>query len=284
MRLCIDKDNLTIDSLYICAAHRYKLGLGWRINEKCPHRIESNNSSLKFRINIDMASQIVKICSINCDKGDIFYQVGTKMCTNCYDDLRKTLEKFQNTFNTFSPVVERKSKLIAKENLLQKSMMIEEESMMEIDEGIISFNDSVGASHHQFDQKWDPFVLKKKWKEMTKDWKHENYLKKTIAIISNLIETQYDENASHAWNEIKAYDLNGNLKQSFKHEFEPHCEVLISSFESTNTKDTQNLILSMIPNTFSRETLLDSLNISESQVDNGRRHANKFGYGKNTIK
>ena len=37
MRLCIDKDNLTVHSLYICVAHRYKLGIDWRINEKRPH-------------------------------------------------------------------------------------------------------------------------------------------------------------------------------------------------------------------------------------------------------
>ena len=26
IRLCIDQDSLSVDSLYICAAHRYKLG------------------------------------------------------------------------------------------------------------------------------------------------------------------------------------------------------------------------------------------------------------------
>ena len=99
---------MSADSLYICAAHRFKLGYGWRINEKCPHRIKSNKTNVPYRVNIDLASQIVKICTISFNKDEIFYPVGTKMCIDCFEHLKKIIEKYNEIFNVNSPKVERR--------------------------------------------------------------------------------------------------------------------------------------------------------------------------------
>ena len=279
MRLCIPQENTEVDSLVICAAHRHKLGIGWRLNTKCHHRVVSNKSYLDKRINIDLANKLIKICSINPNKKDLFYHVGTMMCIDCYEDLTTKIEEQQKILNINAPFVERKSKMVAIQNLNSNkqndSMEIDDESLLDVtsDEAYISY------AHHI----WEPFNFRKNWDDLSKEWKFDNYLSKTLETISDLLETQYGEHAQSAWDALKFLNPFSKIKTQVN-EFETKCGVLIDAFDQNSNKDTQNQILSMIPGNFSRETIVSTLNISKRQLDNARRHCKTFGIGQKSIK
>ena len=98
---------------------------------------------------------------------------------------------------------------------------------------------------------------------MNEIYRYENYLKKPLEIIFELLVTQYGENAANAWTDLKSYKyLNKKLKTNNSIVFETKCDFLIESFDKTTNPDTKTQLLSLVPHEFARETIRNSLGIS----------------------
>ena len=75
-----------------------------------------------------------------------------------------------------------------------------------------------------------------------------------------------------------------NIYQFKSNEFETKCQVIIDALDKNHENDTQNQLLSIVPDCFSKKSIKNSFNFSFRQIDNARKNSKAFGIGQKFIK
>ena len=115
--------------------------------------------------------------------------------------------------------------------------------------------------------------MKKKWSDMSYKYKYENYLSKTMKKIQQLIENDYGENSFNAWNDIRQHKvLNQEISIDNVEVFKKDCQSLIHALETTTKKSVRIQILSMLPNIYTKETIMNSIpEVTKYEIDESRK-------------
>ena len=117
------------------------------------------------------------------------------------------------------------------------------------------------------------FIFSKNWKDLTYKYKYENFLSKTMAKIDDLLQLEYDDNAINAWNEIRQHKcLNKDKIINQIEVFKNECEPLLNALDLTNKISVRIQILSLVPNHFTKEVIMNAMpDVTKYQIDEARK-------------
>lgn len=118
------------------------------------------------------------------------------------------------------------------------------------------------------------------WTDMTKNKKQDvfNGVKENII---HFISKQYPNEIYDIWNEFKSEkliekDLNSNYEIE---ELKKNCAHLFFSFDIAPNSKVRKQILSLVPDKYSKEIVMNAFNVSKHMVDASRKHAKDSGVG-----